>query len=69
MYPKVANFFVYLGGAWILSERFLVSLAFAVVIAVVASVEYAWSTIQFFGATLLIIIFLKMSGLLPFWPA
>ncbi len=69
MYAKVANFVVYLGGAWLLSGRFLVSLAFAAVITAVASVGYAWSTIQFFGATLLIVVFLKVSGLLPVWPA
>jgi ABC-type maltose transport system permease subunit len=65
MYAKVANFFVYLGGAWLLSGRFLASLVFALVITALAAVGYAWSTIQFFGATLLIIVFLRMSGLLP----
>ena len=69
MYAKVANFFVYLGGAWLLSGRFLVSLALALVLTTLAAVRYAWRTIQFFGVTLMILVFLKMSGLLPAWPA
>jgi len=69
MYAKVVNVFVYLFGAWLLSGRFLISLALAAAVSIAAAVDYGWSTIQFFGATLLIVAFLKTAGLLPFWPA
>lgn len=66
MFAKPANFLVYLVTAWLLSGRFLFSLVFATVIAVLAAVEYGWGTIQLFGVSLVLAVFLRITGLLPF---
>lgn len=66
---KVANFFVYLVAAWLLSGRFFYAFLLAGAVAGLAALEYAWATVQTVGIVLLITAFLKISGLLPFWPA
>lgn len=68
MFPKTANFFVYLIGPWLLSGRLLHSLMLASAVGILAASEYGWGTIQLFGVGLVIVVFLRMSGLLPFWP-
>lgn len=68
MYPKAANFFVYLVASWILSGRFGYALVLAGVVAALAALEYGWSTIQLLGVLMVVAAFLRISGLLPFWP-
>ncbi len=68
MYAKATNFFVYFLGAWYLSGRFLLSALLAGITTALAFLEYGWATVQWFGIALLISAFLKVSGLVPFWP-
>ncbi len=68
MYAKTASFFCYLIAGWLLSGRVLYALALAAGTTVAALLEYGWGTIQWFGIAFLLLAFLKVSGLVPFWP-